>query len=43
MSKILKFSEETTNIVESINKKLLSEGRLSTDPDMLLFHSYDTK
>jgi hypothetical protein len=42
MSKILKFSEETTNIVESINKKLLSEGRLNTNPGMLLFHSYDS-
>lgn len=42
MDKILKFSDETTNIVESINKKLLAEGRLSTDPDMLMFHSYDS-
>jgi hypothetical protein len=42
MSKILKFSEETTNIVDSLNKILLSEGRLSTDPDMLMFHSYDS-
>jgi len=42
MSKILKFSDETTNIVESINKKLLAEGRLSTDPDTLMFHSYDS-
>ena len=42
MDKILKFGDETTNIVESINKKLLAEGRLSTDPDMLMFHSYDS-
>lgn len=42
MDKILKFSDETTNIVESINKKLLAEGRLSTDPCMLMFHSYDS-
>lgn len=42
MDKILKFSDETTKIVESINKKLLVEGRLSTDPDMLMFHSYDS-
>jgi hypothetical protein len=42
MDKILKFSDETTNIVESINKKLLVEGRLSTDPYMLMFHSYDS-
>ena len=42
MEKILKFSDETTNIVDSINKKLLAEGRLSTDPYMLMFHSYDS-
>ena len=42
MDKILKFSDETTNIVESINKKLLVEGRLSTDPYMLMFYSYDS-
>lgn len=42
MDKILKFSDETTNIVESINKKLLAEDRLSTDPCMLMFHSYDS-
>lgn len=42
MEKILKFSDETTNIVDVINKKLLEEGRLSTDPDMLMFHSYDS-
>lgn len=42
MSKIFKFSEETTNIVDSLNKKLLAEGRLSTNPIMLAFHSYDS-
>lgn len=42
MEKILKFSDETTNIVDAINKKLLAEGRLSTNPDMLMFHSYDS-
>ncbi len=42
MSKIFKFSEETVNIVDSLNKKLLSEDRLCTDPNMLLFHSYDS-
>jgi len=42
MDKILKFSKETTNIVDSLNKILLADGRLSTDPDMLMFHSYDS-
>ena len=42
MNNILKFSEETTNIVEFLNKELLAEGRLSTDPYMLMFHSYDS-
>lgn len=42
MKKIFKFSEKTTNIVDSLNKKLLSEGTLSTNPCMLVFHSYDS-
>jgi hypothetical protein len=42
MSKILKFSEEITNIVDSLNEKLLLENKISTDPCVLLFHSYDS-
>lgn len=37
----MKFSKETTDIVDNLNKKLLSEGNLSTHPDMLIFQSYD--
>ena len=42
MSKILKFSEETTNVVEFLNKQFLSEGRLCTNQDALIYHSYDS-
>lgn len=37
----MKFSEQTIDIVETLNKKLLSEGILSTDPDILIFQPYD--
>jgi hypothetical protein len=39
---IIKFSDETTEIVDAIRRQLLSERRLCTDPDMLFLHSYDS-
>jgi hypothetical protein len=42
MSKFFTFSDEVTNIVECLNKELLSKGKLSTNPDMLDFESYDS-
>ena len=35
------FSQNLTDIVSVLNKELLKQGRLSTDPYMLNFHSYD--
>lgn len=39
---IIKFSDELTDLVSSLNLKLLQKGRLSTDPSFLMFHSYDS-
>jgi len=38
----LKFNKEIINIVNELNKKLLSKGKLSTNPNLLLYHSYDS-
>lgn len=41
-NKYLKFSDETTNIVNALNNNLLFECKLSTNPNMLMFLSYNS-
>ena len=38
---VIKFSDGLTELVSSLNLKLLKEGKLATDPTFLMFHSYD--
>lgn len=37
---IISFSDEITDVVNSLNTQFLKEGKLCTNPDMLHFHSY---
>ena len=41
MKKELKFSQTTKDIVDFLNQELLISGKLSTNPSLLLFQSYD--
>ncbi len=39
---VIRFSNEVTNVVASLNAQWLKEGRLATNPNILHFHSYDS-
>lgn len=42
MKTIFRFDKKTAKIVGDLNKIFLQKGKLSTHPDLLLFHSYDS-